>query len=327
MSPLSPLLRTRIASEGPIRFSEFMEAALYHPEHGYYTRRDAPRDPFGKEGDFFTASQLQPVFGRLVHALLSAHRAQLGDAEGYRAVEWGAGRGEMAPYLADLGYCAVEALSPPPEPFRGAIFSNELFDALPVDVARVEEGAAHMMRVAASGDSFVWQAGEELDGEWREYALTLAARFEHVPSVLIELPIGIRPMLERMASSMAEGAIIAIDYGYTEREIIRFPQGTLMSYRRHRAIDDVLARPGEQDITAHVPFTYLEQAATTVGLSASRLENLAQLLLRAGEPDQFEAALRANDDRASTHLRLQLKTLLFGMGETFRSITLTKQRP
>ena len=75
--PLTELLRDEIRRDGPVPFSRFMEAALYHPEHGYYRRS---RDPFGKSGDFFTAEQLQPVFGILIAARIRALREEIGRA-------------------------------------------------------------------------------------------------------------------------------------------------------------------------------------------------------------------------------------------------------
>ena len=65
MTPLGVLIRDEILRGGPMPFRRFMELALYHPEYGYYRRA---RDPFGKEGDFYTAEQVQPVFGVLVAA-------------------------------------------------------------------------------------------------------------------------------------------------------------------------------------------------------------------------------------------------------------------
>ena len=128
-----------------------------------------------------------------------------------------------------------------------------------------------------------------------------------------------------MCAPLQRGVVIAIDYGYTARELVRFPRGTLMSYRRHAAIDDVLLDPGLQDITAHVPFDYLEDAARAEGLQIRALETLAQFLLRAGEADQFASALSAESEPEALRLRLQLKSLLFGMGETFRVVTLRKE--
>lgn len=322
MTPLAEILAARIRASGPLLFSEFMDAALYHPEHGYYR---TARDPFGKDGDFFTASQLQPVFGRLVAAALRSHRAALGNPAAFTVAEWGAGRAELAPFLTEFHYLAIDAGSPPPpSPFTGVVFSNELFDALPVDVAEVRGSEFRLLRVALSGDSFCWSPAERVGAQWSEYLEPLVHAFEDSSHLSIEIPVRLRPTLELMARSLDRGALIAIDYGYTQREILRFPRGTLMSYRRHRALDDVLHEPGLQDITAHVPFTFLAHCAESLGFSCLPIENMSAFLLRAGEPDQFASALNAPDDASASRLRLQLKTLLFGMGETFRVLTMLR---
>jgi SAM-dependent MidA family methyltransferase len=322
MTPLAEILAARIRRDGPIAFSDFMDAALYHPEHGYYR---SPRDPFGIHGDFFTASQLQPVFGRLIAAAIASLRARLGHPDSFTVADWGAGRAELAPFLSHFHYLPIDAGTlDHPTPFAGAVFANELFDALPVDIASIRGTDARLMRVSFHNGAFTWLPSEPVSDEWRLYLDPLAARFEDRSGLLIELPVRLRPTLHRMAASLHSGAIIAIDYGYTAREIIRFPRGTLMSYHRHQAFDDVLRDPGLQDITAHVPFTHLQDCAAALGLHCEPLENMARFLLRAGESDQFASALAAPDEPAAAQLRLQLKTLLFGMGETFRVLTLTR---
>ncbi len=322
MTPLAEILAARIRAHGPILFSEFMDTALYHPAHGYYR---SPRDPFGTQGDFFTASQLQPVFGRLIAAAVHAHCHRCGDPPHFTVAEWGAGRAELAPYFAEFHYFPIDAATPAlPPPFTGVVFSNELFDALPVDVASIRGADFRLMRVDHRDDAFLWQPAEPVADQWRDYLEPLAARFEDRSHLTLELPVRLAPTLERMASSLQRGALVAIDYGYTHREIVRFPSGTLMSYRRHQALENVLRDPGLQDITAHVPFTYLADCAARLGFECAPLEDMARYLLRAGEPDQFASALDAPDAPSAARLRLQLKTLLFGMGETFRVLTLLR---
>ncbi len=134
---------------------------------------------------------------------------------------------------------------------------------------------------------------------------------------IIEVHLRGLDWIDRIAGAL-DGHLIAIDYGYTAREWIRYSAGTLMSYRRHVASEDVLADPGERDITSHVPFTVFEDRARLRGLTIEKFETLARFLLDAGEPDQFAAALRADDEQEAFRRRMQLKTLLYGMGETFR---------
>jgi SAM-dependent MidA family methyltransferase len=323
VTPAGELLAAEIRSHGALHFSRFMDVALYDPLCGYYRRPAGQPDPFGVEGDFYTAAQLQPVFGRLVAAWVRRRRAELGNPQDFAVVEWGAGRGELASHLGGLPYFPVDAAggNVPPR-FQGVVFSNELFDALPVDVVRVRGGEPCMMCVGLAQERFAWVDGPAVPAAWQPYVERALSCMEREDELWLELPVRMRQTLEAMAAPLARGFIAAIDYGYTERELVRFPRGTLMSYRRHRAVDDVLLDPGLQDITAHVPFTHLEQCAASLGLSTSPLLTLARFLMDAGEADQFAGALAAPDEREAARLRLQLKSLLFGMGETFRCVTL-----
>lgn len=296
-----------IEARGPMAFSRFMEIALYDAEHGYYR---SARDPFGREGDFFTASQLQPVFGRVAAATVRAMKAEMGAGEEFRVVEWGAGRGEMAEAFGEFGYTAVDVgRGAAPGSFTGVVFANELFDALPVDVMRRSGGVWRAMLVGRKGEEGLgWVEGpvvedfveEAEDGRWRERAV----RMEET--------------LGAMVAGLERGYVVAIDYGYTRRELGRFPQGTLMAYRRHQALDDIFERPGEQDLTAHVDWDALHECARGLGLEAVRFESLMQWVLRAGEADQFERVLEAEGEAEAARLRGQLKTLLVSMGEAFR---------
>lgn len=311
---LSEILRERIRRDGPISFARFMETALYHPELGYYRKA---RDPFGKHGDYFTASQLQPVFGILVAAAIRRLWEEDGAPAGFTVVELGAGRRELAPALSEFHYVPIDVDSGTlPERFRGVVFSNEFFDALPVEVAVREGGAFREMLVGTDGDRFAWVRG----GPARDEVVAYIERFfpPAEEGFIYEAGIEALRWLDRIASALDSGWVFTIDYGYTRAESVRFPRGTLMAYRRHTAREEVLERPGSQDITAHVAFTALQEHGMARGLETARFQTLARVLMEAGEPDQFAAALAAGSPREEMERRLQLKTLLFGMGETFR---------
>ena len=309
MTALEVLLRERIAREGPIPFREFMEAALYHPEYGYYR---GSRDPFGTRGDFYTAEQLQPVFGILIGGRIREMFREMGSPADFSVVELGAGRAEMAEAFREWRYVPVEIGGELPHSVRGVVFSNEFFDALPVEAAVVVDGTPHELRVGVEGDRFAWVTGDRapaaVEEFWRRYC-PQAVRFEANLAAI--------EWMGRIAAALECGFHFTIDYGYVTGEHIRFPQGTLMSYRRHGASDDVLADPGERDITAHVPFSALADCSSMETLAC---ETLAQTLLRAGEADQFAAALAGVTQQEQIARRLQLKSLLFGMGETFRTL-------
>lgn len=314
MMPLTEIIRDEIARDGPVSFRRYMELALYHPEFGYYRR---PHDPFGREGDFYTAEQVQPVFGSLVAARMEALFEDLGRPGDFTIVELGAGRAEMAQAFSEWRYLPVDlAHGSLPARLTGVVFSNEFFDALPVEVAVCRSGAFREMRVGWGGQRFIWVEAGAVSARAAEYiARYFPAREE---GERVEVSLDALAWMERIAASLDRGFVFTIDYGYTRRESVRFPQGTLMSYRRHTALEDVLADPGERDITAHVPFTALEEHGRCCGLEPVRFETLARMLLDAGERGAFTAALASDDAAEQSRRRLQLKTLLFGMGETFR---------
>jgi len=318
VTPVGELLAGRIQNNGPIPFWEFMSAALYHPELGYYRR---PRHPFGKEGDFFTAEQLQPVFGILVAQRIRQLAHAMGDPTDFTVVELGAGRREMTPAFREWHYIPVDLDGGElPKHFRGVVFSNEFFDALPVRAVRYERGEFREQLVTFTGGTFQWFAGSALEVCEDHYLRRFfpppeEGRWYEVPALDL--------WMARIASSIEEGYVLTIDYGFTREESIRFPHGSLMSYRRHTAFENVLSDPGDRDITAHVNFTAMMELGAACGFATERFETLAAMLLAAGETDQFAAALGEGPEEPRR--RGQLKTLLFGMGETFRVLLQRKE--
>lgn len=316
---LARLLADEIAGCGPISFARFMELALTHPEHGYYTR---PQDPFGARGDFYTAAQLQPVFGRLIGQATAPLLAACGPPP-QTVLDLGAGRQEMAAAFEGHRYVAVDAVNGTlPEPFTGLIFANEFFDALPVHVLVRRGSQWREQCVTVAGSRFVWvERGAETD--LADKASRLAPQAGEGEVVEVRPAAG--AWLGRLAATLTRGHLLVIDYGYTAAERRRFPQGTIMSYRRHAALADVLAEPGNRDLTAHVDFTALSEEAARCGWHVTPVESLRALLLRAGEADRFAVALRAGTAAEEVRLRLQLKTLLFSLGESFRVLLLERR--
>lgn len=316
MTPAGEILASEIERAGAVSFARFMEVALYHERYGYYRRA---RDPFGKHGDFYTAEQLQPVFG-----LLMAARARQLYPNAEVVVELGAGRGEMAAAFAPSSYLPVEIGDGKlPEHWSGVLFSNEFFDALPVEVAVFRGGEFREQCVGFSGGKFVWRAGERASEATADYL----ARYGPPPEEgnWYEAGLAALAWIERIARSIDAGCAITVDYGYTRAEAVRFPIGTLMGYRAHVAREDVLTDPGERDITAHVNFTALEARGAELGLRRTAFRTLAQTLLDAGERDRFASVLDIDDAAEAARRRMQLKTLLVGMGETFRVLEQVKE--
>lgn len=318
---LRSIIAAEIRAGGPIPFSRFMELALYHPQMGYYA---GSRDPFGRDGDFFTNAQLQPVFGRLVAQQVDRWRSAMGSPAGFTVLELGSGRGETGEEirrcLPGIPWVAVDRGDPwPDRPVVGVVLCNEFFDALPVDL--VERGGDGWVewRVGLTGDAFAWQRGGRAEMRRGLPRLPDGQRIETCERQL--------HAIERIDAVLDAGWVLAIDYGYTYAEVERggrFADGTLMSYREHRADPAVLLEPGSRDITAHVNFSALADRGRAVGFEVSPLRSQQAFLIEVGEPDGFASALAAGTERERLERRMQLKTLLYGMGETFRVLVMRK---
>ncbi len=279
-----------IRARGPMPFRRYMELCLYHPQWGYYT---SGKNRFGREGDYYTSSQLGSLLARLLARRFDEMRRELG-VEDFTVLEMGPGRGDFGRALQAaaprLRYVAVEYGDPfPIAKFTGCIFSNEFFDALPVSV------------FGKDGEIFVGEKSGELG--WSGGAPVK----EHCPDAA--------QWMRRFGDALDRGYVVTVDYGYRGREIERFPSGTLMTYRRHTASADVFAEPGERDITAHVDFDLLAAAGREAGLVETRFETQGRYLMRLGEQDHF-APFQSDAPL--------LKDLLFGIGETMRVLEMRR---
>ena len=319
---LAEIITGEIRSNGPLPFARFMELALYHPTLGYYT---GGRQPFGKDGDFYTSAQLQPVFGRLLGQQLDRWRRELGATGPLTVLELGSGRGETADEvrrcMPGIEWIPMEHGDRwPRDRLTGVVFCNEFFDSLPVDVVERRGGAWVEWGVGRSAKRFTWErigACSERDG----VPLTGEGRRIETCDRQVEA-------IHRVASILERGWVLVIDYGYTRDEVERhgrFPEGSLMGYSAHRADPDVLLEPGRRDITAHVNFSALEDAARGAGLEVLPLRTQQAFLLEVGSDDEFSYALAADTRDRRTELRMQLKSLLLGMGETFRVLVMRKR--
>ncbi len=316
MTAAGTVLAREISQAGPVSFHRFMEVSLYHPEYGYYRRQ---RDPFGREGDYYTAEQIQPVFGILISQRIRQLYEELGHPADFAVVELGAGRGEMASALAEFRYFPLEAgRGKWPPPFTGVVFSNEFFDALPVHVAVKRGRRFKQMLVSLAEERFTWIEGPPVEGGAAAYLARYASGVEE--GAWVEVNLDALRWMDQIAAHLQRGYVLTIDYGYTARELFSFPKGTLMGYRRHTALENVLAEPGEADITAHVCFTALQESGEAAGLGLVKLQNLSRTLAEAGEPDNFARALASQSPAEELRRRQQLKTLLFGLGERFRTL-------
>jgi len=349
---LCELIRSDIATQGGwIPFSRFMELALYAPGLGYYT---AGARKFGEAGDFITAPELSALFGRT----LAKQLIEVMQASAPHILELGAGSGKLAlDILGELekrgelpeSYSILEVsadlrerqqallkeklphlasrvrwLDALPEKFSGAAIGNEVLDALPVHLLHWSDGRILERGVASKDNHFVWQ-----DRQAGCQALHDIAQDIKVPDdYLSEVSIAARGLVASLCERMDKGAMIFIDYGFGAREYYH-PQrnrGTLMCHYRHHSHDDPFYLPGLQDITAHVDFTAVAEAAIDCGAHFLGYTTQAHFLINNGiiellgevSPDEVKAY-------APLSAQMQKLTSPAEMGELFKVIALGKE--
>lgn len=346
---ISEFIRHDIAWQGGwISFARYMELALYAPGLGYYT---AGAHKLGAAGDFITAPELSPLFGRT----LARQAAEIMDISAPHILELGAGSGKLAVDLLDelerLGslpdsYAILEVsadlrarqeallrerlphlwerahwLDALPEKFSGAIIANEVLDALPVHLVRWRGSTLTERGVAIGDNNFVWQERHIADA-----ALLQAAQQINVPDDYIsEVCLAARGLVNSLADCLGQGALLFIDYGFGAREFYH-PQrssGTLMCHYRHHAHEDPFFLPGLQDITAHVNFTDIAECGIDAGLELLGYTSQAFFLLNCGIAGLLESSHPENlRDYLPLSAQLQKLTSPAEMGELFKVMTL-----
>ncbi|WP_078413758.1 class I SAM-dependent methyltransferase [Priestia abyssalis] len=311
-----------------IPYSEFMSQVLYHPIHGYYMK---DREKVGKEGDFLTTPHIFPVFAKIMARFFSKAVAQ--GAVPPAICEIGGGDGRFAYHVlrewevfspdtfSKLTYYVVEKSSyhqqqqqqnltayPKLEyfhsleelktaigSFKGIVFSNEWFDALPVEVIEQTEG--ELYEVWVSLDEFeeltevlVPVKNEQIKRYADEYNLQLrdGQRME-VPLVMLE-------KLKELHDLFRQGMMVTIDYGYTFEEL-RHPlhhRGSLRGYLRHQLISNPLLHAGQMDLTAHIHLDSFIDEGKRLGAEAVSVQKQHEFLLAIGILDLLQEHAGAN---------------------------------
>lgn len=343
---LQALIREEIHSGGGwISFARYMELALYAPGLGYYS---AGSHKLGATGDFITAPELSPLFGRTLARQLAELLAQdIPDI-----VELGAGSGALATVLlAELAaldrlpqrYLILEVsadlrqrqqahlaatvpqfadrvswLEQLPDQLQAIVIGNEVLDALPVHRVRVDQGGIEEIGVIANDDHFAWAC--------RPASVTLqqAASALNLPDDYeCEISLAAPALVSSLVQRLIHGTLLFIDYGFPAHEFFH-PQrnrGTLMCHYRHQVHADPFLWPGLQDITAHVDFSAVARAGKELELLG--YTGQAQFLINCGITELL-AAVPAADTAHYAPLAAQAQQLLSPaeMGELFKVIAL-----
>jgi SAM-dependent MidA family methyltransferase len=327
-----------------------MELALYAPGMGYYS---AGACKFGAAGDFVTAPEISSLFGRTLARQLVEIMAQSTP----HIIELGAGSGKLAvDILSELErqnslperYDILEVsadlrerqqallqarlphlinrvhwLDAPPDSISGVLVANEVLDALPVHLVRWTDANIFERGVASEGQNFVWQ--ERLPAS--SMLLEIAQQINVPDGTLSDMSLAVRGLVSSLSERLHQGVLLFIDYGFGAREYYhpQRTQGTLMCHYRHHAHDDPFFLPGLQDITAHVDFTAVAEAAIDAGLHLYGYTTQAYFLINGGITGLLAETDSENiRDYLPLSAQLQKLTSPAEMGELFKVIALGK---
>ncbi|NVO00973.1 MAG: SAM-dependent methyltransferase [Geobacteraceae bacterium] len=334
-----------------------MAACLYEPGLGYYTSSGRK---VGTEGDFYTSSNVHRVFGRLIAREICRMWTVLGSPQGFQIVEPGAAGGRLAadildavqeleplmyesltyrlieaePSLADAQAKMLAAHSPrlawssPDELASGAldivgcIVSNELVDALPVHVVEMTTDGVKEVLVSAEGDQFCEKLSPFLSPGIEEFIEKNAISL--VAGQRAEIRLVADSWLTGVASSIKQGFVITIDYGYLAEELYgkMRTNGTVLCYYRHQLEENPYIRVGHQDITAHVDFSALMKSGADAGLEKIWFGEQYRFLMATGMMQELLALEELPvPEQQKIKDRLSLKKLMLpdgGMGDTFK---------
>lgn len=314
--------RIRQSADGFIPFEEWMHHALYAPGLGYYSAGSTKFGSDLPEGDFTTGPELTPLFGQAlagqVAQILAASGSktilEVGAGTGalaaalipalhlldirprYQILEVSPQlRERQRQRLADL-HANVQWLETLPTEFKGCIIANEVLDAMPATLFQWDEdGRPIELGVSLARNPDAQSTPNGADTEASRFTLTgrpasqqleaqLAQRMPPLPGYRSEINVQAEAWVRQMGGWLKKGAALLIDYGFPQREFYH-PQraeGTLMCHFRHHAHADPLLYPGLQDITTHVDFTAIADAALEGGLNILGYTSQARFLMNAG---------------------------------------------
>ncbi len=360
MSVLADRLRERIRRDGPITFYEWMKTALYEPELGYYCRSN--RERWGKTGDYRTSPERSFLFGSTFARYFTRLHAELSGSPRLTIVEPGAGDGRFAeavlrtlqrhfPELFSATRYVIDELSAPSrstaidrlanfgeqvvtkaleelEPLNNAIFfANELLDAFPVHRVVMQAGKLREFYVGVSSTGkFEWIVAEMSD----QANIGLAkSKLSLIEGQIAELNPEIERWLNLVSKKLLNGYLIIVDYGAEAAELYDYdarPNGTLRAFHKHQFVQDLLAGPGEQDLTSSINWSLVKTLTEQAGFEVQVFERLDRFLLDAGLLEELESRLAIRSEGEKARLRAEAREMILpgGMSESFQVLMAEK---
>ncbi len=338
----------QIGEKGKITFADFMDLALYDSKYGYYTTK---RDILGKRGDYYTSSDVHPVFGELIARQLEQMWVILGK-DNFTVVEIGAGKGwlckdilsfikNMFPeFFEKIEYKIVEinknivgkqsvilkgledkisweSLLPEGftfEPIDGCFLSNEFVDSLPVHQVIIQNDCLKEIFVTTKDGEFFEVIDELSDPVLQDYFKDININLREGQKA--EVNLRALDWIRNVSDYLKGGFVITIDYGYLAGDLYSEDRsrGTLMCYYKHTTSENPLVRVGNQDITSHVNFSSLMQTGIESGLETTGFTRQSHFLIALGILDRMK---ESHEDVGAI---LTMKNLIMpgGIGDIFK---------
>jgi SAM-dependent MidA family methyltransferase len=349
---LTTRLREQIKRDGPITFCDWMNAALYDGIDGYYCRADRRR--WGKEGDYRTSPERTPLFAATFARYFAELYDQLDRPLAWIILEAGAGDGIFAEsvlqtlqiYFPNV-FAATTYVIDEVNRFSGArerlqrfagrvqfgglheveinpgiVFSNELLDAFAVHRVILQSGEFREFYVTLDQtERFAWLIGPlspALSKGLKTYFDD--SGLQPAEGQIIEVNLQIEDWIRNVARSLRRGFVVTVDYGITG-ENPNSVRETLRGFRRHHFVDDLLAEPGEHDLTTTVNWNFVKSVGRCAGLEVVELSRQDQFLLAHGFLEQLEAASQhAKDDAERFRLSTAAREMILpdGMAASFQ---------
>lgn len=334
-----------------ISYAEYMSAALYDREGGYYMKGG---EKVGRQGDFITTSNIGNIYGQLIarwffkqvsKGLFPANVCEIGAGSGRFAQsfleEWSILTTEPITYFVleaspfhqkliqkgvnDGEIIIIDNLSKL-KGFQGMIFSNELFDAFPVHVIEKRTGILHeVMITVENGDLkelLVPLANMKVQSYVTEYMRNLR---EHERA---EVPVAMVEFIKAVSEIIDSAIMLSVDYGYTDLEWEEpgRSQGSLRGYSKHTMKTNLLDHPGEMDITSHVQWDPFIQIGKKYGLNLERFMRQDEFFLQIGILDLLKDHYDPNPFSEQSKRNRAIRSLIIpgGMSSHFQVVVQSK---
>ena len=358
---LADLLRRRIQNSGSITFRDWMEAALYHPQHGYYCKQNKKR--WGREGDYRTSPERTRLFAATFARYFASLATEPETPDKFTILEAGAGGGyfaygllnslrvrfsqlyERTGYLIDelstessavtserlaefkdrVRFARLEDLAPIEV---GIVFANELLDAFPVHRVTMDQGKLREFYVGVnSANEFEWQlkptSTPNIERYFSETGIFPAE------GQIAEVNLEVDRWLTLVSTKLRMGFVVLVDYGADASDLLtstHYSQGSLRAFRSHQLVNDPLRDPGSQDLTTTINWTRVRKSAQQSGFETLEFERQDRFLLENGLLEELETQTASVDVATAAVLRTEAREMILpsGMAASFQVLVLKR---